>query len=299
MNIRRREGHEWTVGVASRRGVNGTTDILWIESRRSLTWAHTERPERTSVAAGPAAPQLAPVPAPTEVTFRPNMAARAQEVRSLPIGTSPTAACARPPNRAVAAGSTREPACADTDIRKSARDHYLANKLFVLLSKNIRVRRKALKPAAELTRSCTREPLPRRGETDEGRPRRRWRRLRRTRTSPAVPFHGCAALAVWKRPRPLIITAASVEPIDRRVGTNIRPSRAPTQARSGRDEDSHTDKRCLANCSPTLSRRRCASFENFSRKLTCTVAMDEAPAATWPLHEHCHHRWHTHFILFQ
>ncbi|CAB3251746.1 unnamed protein product [Arctia plantaginis] len=37
-----------------------------------------------------------------------------------------------------------EPACADTDIRKSARDHYLANKLFVLLSKNIRVRRRAL-----------------------------------------------------------------------------------------------------------------------------------------------------------
>lgn len=40
--------------------------------------------------------------------------------------------------------SAREPACADTDIRKSARDHYLANKLFVLLSKNIRLRRRAL-----------------------------------------------------------------------------------------------------------------------------------------------------------
>ncbi|KAG6444818.1 hypothetical protein O3G_MSEX003533 [Manduca sexta] len=38
---------------------------------------------------------------------------------------------------------TREPACADTDTRKSARGHQLANKLFALLSKNIRARRRA------------------------------------------------------------------------------------------------------------------------------------------------------------
>lgn len=220
------------------------------------------------------AAQLAPVPAPAEVTFWPNMAARAQEVRSLPIGTSPTAAWPDR-SRGAAPRCARGPACADTDIRKSTRDHYLLNKLFVLLSKNIR----AVEPAAEPTRSCTREPLPRRGETDEGRPRRRRRRLRRTRTSPAVPFHWCAAPAVRVRPWPLIITAASVEPIDRRVGTNIRPSRARTPARAGRDEDSHIDARCLANCSPTPRRRRCASFEIFSRKLTCTVAMDEAGAS--------------------
>ncbi|KAJ8713546.1 hypothetical protein PYW07_013916 [Mythimna separata] len=85
-----------------------------------------------------------PVPAPAEVTLRPNMAARAQEVRSLPIGTSPAAAGQPTPAAGTASRSAREPACADTDIRKSARDHYLANKLFVLLSKNIRVRRRAL-----------------------------------------------------------------------------------------------------------------------------------------------------------
>lgn len=50
----------------------------------------------------------------------------------------------RHPPPSTASRSAREPACADTDIRKSARDHYLANKLFVLLSKNIRVRRRAL-----------------------------------------------------------------------------------------------------------------------------------------------------------
>lgn len=72
---------------------------------------------------------------------------------------------------------------------------------------------------------------------------------------------------------------ASVEPIDRRVGTNIRPSRARTPARAGCDEDSHSDARCLANCSPTPRRRRCASFEIFSRKLTCSVAMNEADAS--------------------
>ena len=39
----------------------------------------------------------------------------------------------------------------------------------------------------------------------------------------------------------------------------------------------------LANCSRPPPRRRCATFDNFSRKLTCTVTVDEArPRATWP-----------------
>lgn len=175
MNIRRRKGHEWTVGVAPSRGVNGATDILWIESR--LHWAAPLT--RSGLPARARSPSPVPVPAPAEVTRRPNMAARAQEVRSLPIGTSPSAADA-------AANPRHEPACLDIDIRKSARDHHLANKLLTLLSKNIRVRRRA-EPEPEPTRSCTREPLPRRGETDEGRPRRQRLGFRRTRTHPSVP----------------------------------------------------------------------------------------------------------------
>lgn len=137
-----------------------------------------------------------------EVTFRPIMAARAQEVRSLPIGMSPASTAAR-------ATPHGEPLSADTDIRKSARDHRLANKLFELLSKNIRVRRRAR--AGRATRSRTREPLPRRGETDEGRPRRRRRRLRRTRTTTPVPFRGPAPRPERTGRRHLIITAPTRE----------------------------------------------------------------------------------------
>ncbi|CAD0200882.1 unnamed protein product [Chrysodeixis includens] len=130
---------------------------------------------RSSAPQGPARARPAPVPAPAEVTLRPNMAARAQEVRSLPIGTSPSAGAATP-------------AAVHRSEQGSARS-----------------------PQPEPTRSCTREPLPRCGETDEGRPRRRRRRLRRTRTPPPVPFRGCAVAAERAGPRQLIITAATRE----------------------------------------------------------------------------------------
>lgn len=107
------------------------------------------RASSTTTAGPTACLSRAPVPAPAEVTLRPNMAARAQEVRSLPTGrvvdgTSPPAAFWCDTATGPPLSAANEPACPDTDIRKSARDHYLANKLFVLLSKNIRVRRRAL-----------------------------------------------------------------------------------------------------------------------------------------------------------
>ncbi|KAL4712047.1 hypothetical protein ACJJTC_003714 [Scirpophaga incertulas] len=48
--------------------------------------------------------------------------------------------------------------------------------------------------------------------------------------------------------------AASVEPIDRLVGTNIRPSRARTPTQHSSDEDSHIEAQNLANCSPAAHR---------------------------------------------
>lgn len=68
-----------------------------------------------------------------------------------------------------------EPACLDTDIRKSARDHYLANKLLSLLSKNIRVRSKAVAKrngsrdgAAHANRFPARQRLMRAGRAGAG-----------------------------------------------------------------------------------------------------------------------------------
>lgn len=87
---------------------------------------------------------LAPVPAPAEVTLTLNMTAHAQEVRSLPIGTSPPSPAPSARARRPRCAGATEPACAGTNIRKSARDHYLVNKLLALLSKNIRVRRRAV-----------------------------------------------------------------------------------------------------------------------------------------------------------
>lgn len=136
MNIRRREGHEWAAGVASARGVNGATDILWIESRRSLTWR-----SRRAVAG---------VAAPPEPALPPRCSAGPRRRKWRSRRTWRRAGSAQLTYRDVstgcllAANETHGPACVDSGIRKSARDHRLTNKLFAPLSKNIRLRRKAV-----------------------------------------------------------------------------------------------------------------------------------------------------------
>lgn len=281
MNIRRREGHEWTV-VASRRGVNGTTDILWIESRRSLTWVRGERRRRarSAVAAGPAArartARGGSGPGGSDVHTehggaRRKCAAYLSGLRQRRLAPVAAATC-----------NTREPACADTDIRKSARDHYLTNKLFVLLSKNIRVRRKALEehsPSLHGVAHANRFPAA-------------GRLMRAAAPAPAeAPTHAHLAACPFQSTRfwgrasgtSFIITVLIREPIVQRAGKNIRPSRLLVCVeRSQRAV--HTD----AICSRIADARRTAAgvllFDNFSRKLTCIVAVDEArPPATWPI----------------
>lgn len=90
-------------------------------------------------------------------------------------------------------------------------------------------------------------------------------------------------------------SADSWTPIDRRVGTNIRPSLYAHECvlRSQRGTTHAQEPRELLAAAPRAPAprvpRRCATFDNFSRKITCSVAVVEArpPAtATWPHHEH-------------
>lgn len=92
--------------IAPRREWNDRHFMNRVPSPIELSAASGERRRSAPPPQGPQlGPAPAPVPAPAEVTLRPNMAARAQEVRSLPIGTSPLAAGTadtrrRPPLRA-------------------------------------------------------------------------------------------------------------------------------------------------------------------------------------------------------
>ncbi|KAH9630443.1 hypothetical protein HF086_016981 [Spodoptera exigua] len=82
--------------IAPRREWNDRHFMNREPSPIELSAASGERRRCARAAPSAQGPQLgpapAPVPAPAEVTLQPNMAARTQEVRSLPIGTSPPAA---------------------------------------------------------------------------------------------------------------------------------------------------------------------------------------------------------------
>ncbi|KAF9803128.1 hypothetical protein SFRURICE_012373 [Spodoptera frugiperda] len=82
--------------IAPRREWNDRHFMNREPSPIELSAASGELRRCARAAPSPQGPQLgpapAPVPAPAEVTLQPNMAARTQEVRSLPIGTSPSAA---------------------------------------------------------------------------------------------------------------------------------------------------------------------------------------------------------------
>ncbi|KOB79188.1 Uncharacterized protein OBRU01_00924 [Operophtera brumata] len=198
------------------------------------------------------------------------MAAHAQEVRSLPIGTSPPwPARARRPR---CAGAT-EPACAGTDIRKSARDHYLVNKLLALLSKNIPVA--ARSPSRNGVAHANSFPaagrLMRAGRAGAG------------GGSDARAHH-----------RPSLSRGASENQCERDHDTSLSQRRlgqifdlhftTHTSTLADRVATSSTHAQ-VANCprhppppppAPAPTPRHCATFDNFSRKLTCTVTVAKA-----------------------
>lgn len=262
MNIRRREGHEWTVAVASRRGVNGTTDILWIESRRPLSWARRAERRLDAAPAGPTARARAR-------RFRPRRKWRSdrtwrrarRKCAAYLSGRLRRRRAGRHPPPATASRSAREPACADTDIHKSARDHYLANKLFVLLSKNIRVRRRAL---------AARSPS-RHGVTHANRFPAAGRLMRAGRAGAGGGSDACA----HRRPS---LSADAASPQSERDGDNSLSQRRLVNTNRPRSRDKYstfTSRRTraraliasrqphtcalLANCSrPPPSRRRAA-----------------------------------------
>lgn len=192
----------------------------------------------------------------------------------------------RHPPPFTASRSAREPACSDTDIRKSARDHYLANKLFVLLSKNIRVRRRAL---------AARSPS-RHGVAHANRFPAAGRLMRAGRAGAGggsdARAHRHPSLSAYALPPRCERDHDNSLSQRRLVNTNRPRSRdkifdlhftTHTSACADRVATAPHTRALLANCWPPPPPRRCATFDNFSRKLTCTVTVDEArPRATWP-----------------
>lgn len=158
----------------------------------------------------------------------------------------------------------------------------------MLLSKNIRATQSVRRPQPEPTRSCTREPLPRCGATDvmrAGRAGAGGGSDARAHRRPSL-----SACALGPRSEQDRDTSLSQRQL---VNTNRPRSRdkifdlhftTHTSAMRARRDEART----LAQCSQIASGRRhrrgcrrCATFDNFSRKLTCTATVGEArPLAT-------------------
>lgn len=282
MNIRRREGHEWAGSVAPHRSVNGTTDILWIESRRSLTWVRGECRRCARAAPSPRGPQPGPH---SPCRFRPRRKWRSnrtwRRARRKCAAYLSGRLCKRRPapdrcRRTTSLCSVREPACASTDIRKCVRDHRLANKLFAVLSKNIRVRRKAVEARSPSGRGAAHANcFPAAG------------RLMRAGRAGAVGGSDARAYC-----RPSLSVGAPCCRSEREHGTSLSQRRlvntnrprsrdkvfdlhfTHTSARRSRREITHARgaSRIASRSAPSW----CATFDNFSRKLTCSVAVDKA-----------------------
>lgn len=281
MNIRRREGHEWAVGVASRCGVNGTTDILWIESRRPLSWAR----RRCARAAPRRWAQLGPgagsgpggSDAPTE-----HGGARAGSAqltyRDVSVGgRSDTRR--RPPLRA-GRSSPHAPIPISAKVRAitTLRINYSCCYLKIFVCDAERSQ-----PAARAdTELHTRTASPLRGD---------W--WGQAAPAPAeAPTHAHTAARPFPRVRRRCGASGTTTthyhsgdswtPIDRVVGTKystftsqrtraralIAYRQFPTHAQSSQIASRHRRA--------AVAPRRCATFDNFSRKLTCTVTVAEA-----------------------
>lgn len=185
----------------------------------------------------------------------------------------------------LAANETHGPACADSGIRKSARDHRLTNKLFAPLSKNIRLRRKAVGGRGASRRGIAHTNcFPAAG------------RLMRAGRAGAGGGSGARAHRLPSRS-----ARARAGRSERDRDTSLSQCRlVNTNRPRSRDKifdlhfmRTHTRERRRRHTHAWASRiarqrrrtARCATFDNFSRKLTCSAAVDEARRRHVALHE--------------